>query len=336
MSDDSSASMLQYGSLRDYHNKANTIPLPNITLAMNPDKVCFHDDISDKEQFNDRFIESRVHEGMAAFILYLAAMMHNVILLTIIATCTYEIINGELKVVKFIILSAIMYSVVSFWSYIAFKIASPYPIRFNRQAQMVHYPVSDTEVISLPWREAIPFTRLSRTATGSHNLMLVFPNPNNPGVPDNPNVLETSVGFDSIDFSSAHANYERLEFIRRYMESGLNEIQPCQALIDTGHVRKPTGYEVPRKFKDGPIFFIIYESVKHIFYWLGTGPLVDRWIRNKVRNYKWPEEVERLCAKGADLSGIDNTPVKSQTDIFYEFDEINKLSYVDKYRQKAR
>jgi len=59
----------------------------------------------------------------------------------------------------------------------------------------------------------------------------------------NPTVLEISVAFDAMDFTTANGNYKCLEFIRRYMESGLDAIQPCQELIDAGLVRKPMGYD---------------------------------------------------------------------------------------------
>jgi len=67
-----------------------------------------------------------------------------------------------------------------------------------------------------------------------------------------------------------------------------------------------------------------------IFYWLGTGPLVDRWLRNKVSHFKWPDEVVRLCEEDADLSGINTTPVKTRTDRYYEFQGVSDLIYVDK------
>jgi len=321
-------------TLQDYKNKKTTIPLPEITLAMHPDAVCFGDDVSDKKQFNERYMESHVHEGMAASILYLAAMWFNVFLFGGIAAIMYQLFNGVLELSDLILLP-FAFACGFLPPYIAFKMASPHPIRFNRQAQMIHYPMSNTEVISLPWREAMPYIRMGRVASGSFNLMMVFPDPDNPGDPDNPTVLETSVAFDAMDFTTANGNYRRLEFIRRYMESGLDAIQPCQELIDAGLVRKPTGYDNGlTTFQKSPFTYLISKSVMGIFYWLGTGPLVDRWLRNKVSHFKWPEEVERLCAEGADLSGIDTTPVKAGTERFYEFHGISELIYVDKNRKR--
>ncbi len=316
-------------TLRDYSNDSTTIPLPDINMAMHPSQVCFGDDIRDKKQFNERFIESRVHEGTNSFVLYLAAMMHNVMFITFVTLILNEILNGTLELFE-VFGSVVVYSIFFFGPYIVFKSAALYPFRFNRQAQMIHYPIADDKVLNIPWRQAKPYMRLGRVASGSHNLMLLFPDPDNPGDPDNPNVVETSVAFDGMDFTSAHRNYERLEFIRRYMEKGLEAIQPCQQLIDSGHVDKPTGYDKSEKFTSAPF----YNLSMWVFYILGTGPLVDRWIKKQVRNFKWPEEVVRLCAEGADLSGIDTTPVKAQTERFYEFHGIGDLIYVDKNRHR--
>lgn len=322
---------LRLETLQDYSNDNTTIPLPEINLAMHPGQVCFGDDVSDKSQFNERFIESRVHEGMNAFVLYLAAMVHNVMFITIITLILYEIVNGTLDLFE-VIGSLVVYAVFSFGPSLAFKSAALYPFRFNRQAQMIHYPISDDKVLNIPWREAKPYMRLGRVASGSHNLMVLFPDPDNPGDPNNPNVVETSVAFDGMDFTSAQRNYERLEFIRRYMESGLDAIQPCQELIDAGQVHKPTGYDKSNKFWSAPF----YNLSMGLFYILGTGPLVDRWVKKQVHNFKWPEEVERLCAEGADLSGIDTTSVKARTDRYYEFHGIGNLIFVDANRNRVQ
>lgn len=64
-------------SIEEYKSKPSNIQLPDIDMAMHPSKVYFADDISDTELFNDRFIESRVHEGMGAFAIYLMVGIHN-------------------------------------------------------------------------------------------------------------------------------------------------------------------------------------------------------------------------------------------------------------------
>jgi len=320
---------LRQETLQDYNNDSTTIPLPDINMAMHPGQVCFSDDVSDETMFNERYIESRVHEGMNAFVLYLAAMMHNVMFVSILSALIYTITTDRLDFIL-IIGFLIGYAISFFGPYFAFKIASLTPVRFNRQAQVIHYPLSKDEVLTIPWRQAKPYMRLGRVASGSHNLMLIFPDPRNPGDPNNPNIIETASAFDSSDYTVASGIYERLEFIRRYMEKGLDAIEPCQELIDENMVHKPTGYEKPMKFKDHPFLAPIFFIFRMFFYILGTGPLVDLWIKKQVRNFKWPEEVERLCAEGADLSSIDTTPVNAQTERFYEFHGISDLIYVDK------
>jgi len=316
-------------TLQDYQNDSTTIPLPDINMAMHPGQVCFGNNVSDETMFNERFIESRVHEGMNTFVLYLAAMMHNAIFVTVFSYLIYDIVNSSLELSD-LIFSLLVYAFAFIGPYFAFKIASLTPVRFNRQAQVIHYPLSKNEVLTIPWRQAKPYMRLGRVASGSHNLMLIFPDPRNPGDPNNPNIIETACAFDSSDYTVASGIYERLEFIRGYMEKGLDAIQPCQELIDGDMVHKPTGYEKPMKFKDHPFLAPLFFIFRMFFYILGTGPLVDLWVKKQVRNFKWPDEVVSMCAEGAELSGMDTKPVKAQTERFYEFHGISDLIYVDK------
>jgi len=53
---------------------------------------------------------------------------------------------------------------------------------------------------------------------------------------------------------------------------------------------------------------------------VGLGPLIDRWAAHHAAQFRWPDEVERFCAEGADLSAYDTTPVASNKHIFYRYD----------------
>ncbi|RQP29430.1 hypothetical protein DF156_25875 [Burkholderia ubonensis] len=111
---------------------------------------------------------------------------------------------------------------------------------------------------------------------------------------------------------------DRLEFIRRYMEHGLEAIQPDEQMRRLGRVRKPSGF---LRSTPNPDWWNLYvgRPFMHLLYWCATGPLIDWWVARKRATLRWPEEVERLCAPDADLSAFDTTPVKSRTDIFYRY-----------------
>lgn len=321
---------LRQETLQEYNNDSTTIPLPPTDIAMHPSQVSFDDDISDNKLFNDRYIESRVHVGMNSFALYLAAMFHNTAGITLIILLILTVLNSTIDYFN-IFLCLIIYIPVYFGPKFIFQSASLYPIRLNRQAQTLHYPVDDNKVYTIPWRQCMPYTRLGRVASGSYNLMLLFPSPDNPGDPKNPNIVECSMAFDSGDFTFMEGNYMRLEFIRRYMEKGLDTIQPDPELVKASLADKPTGHE-KYDFQKHPFM----SAINAIFYILAAGPLVDRWVKKQVDNFKWPEEIEHLCAEGADLSGIDTTPIKTRTDLYYEFHSMNELIYVDANRNRVQ
>lgn len=315
-------------TLQEYNNDSTTIPLPPTDIAMHPSQVSFDDDVSDQRLFNERFIESRVHEGMNSSALYLAAMIHNTLGLSLLVFIVLSIVKLDFFLAS---LFVIAYLPTYFGPKFIFKSASLYPIRLNRQAQCLHYPVDDNKVYTIPWKQCMPYTRLGRVASGSYNLMLLFPNPDKPGDPKNPNIVECSIAFDSGDFTFMDGNYMRLEFIRRYMEKGLDTIQPDRKLVKAGLVDKPTGHE-KNNFKKRPFMSL----VNMIFYILAAGPLVDRWVKKQIDNFQWPEEVERLCAEGANLSDIDTSPIKARADLYYEFHGTNELIYVDANRNRVQ
>ena len=317
-------------TLQEYNNDSTTIPLPPTNIAMHPSQASFDDDVSDKRLFNERFIESRVHEGMNSSALYMAAIMHNSIFMVIIIFFFLDLIQNKFDLLNFI-LSLVIYIPAYFGPKFIFQSASLYPIRLNRQAQCLHYPVDDNKVYTIPWKQCMPYTRLGRVASGSYNLMLLFPNPDKTGDPKNPNIVECSIAFDSGDFTFMDGNYMRLEFIRRYMEKGLDAIQPNPELVKAGLVDMPSGHE-KNDFKKRPLMSL----VNMIFYILAAGPLVDRWVKKQIDSFQWPDEVEHLCAEGANLSGIDTSPIQARTDLYYEFHGTNELIYVDANRNRVQ
>ncbi|RJS91677.1 hypothetical protein D3260_14600 [Salinisphaera sp. Q1T1-3] len=114
---------------------------------------------------------------------------------------------------------------------------------------------------------------------------------------------------DGVDVES---NLQRLEFIRRYMEKGVSAIQPTPGCAPY----KPINHPMKRARAEGVSFYRVFMEC---VYWFGAGPLMDLWVKWLRSQADWPEEVYRLCAPDADLSGFDTTPVHPEPDIFYRY-----------------
>lgn len=175
------------------------------------------------------------------------------------------------------------------------------------------------KVVSLPWREVKPFLEMGTV----YGLDLFFPIPYQQlgdwkridfqrVFRDRP--LEVPGNFDAHD-SALHENLiMRLEFIRRYMEHGLEAIQPSPQAIANGELRVPSGFVHTKRTLAQKLTSPVAWA-----YYLSAGPWVDAYIKKKADAYVWPEEVERLCAPGADLSGYNTTPVKAHRNLFYRW-----------------
>jgi len=300
--------------------------LPDITYAMEPDKVCLFDDVSDPEQFNDRYIEPRV-EGEITFLMQVSTLGVPISLLIVfvMAPLFGEFhIRGTLICIPFFLMASLF-----LWMGTGMARTR---VRFNRQAQLVHMTYGDY-VVHVPWRDARPYTELGH----DYRLRLYFPVPyaeimSQPDL-DPERVRTRKVPFivqgefDAHDHLSLDKNLTRLEFIRRYMEHGLDAIQPNPKWVKEGLIRKPTG-DVELMNLGG--FNNIVIVFLFCFNLISLKPLLDRWIKYKANAFRWPEEVERLCAPGADLSAYDTRPVKSSTRYFYRYAGMDKgVIFVD-------
>ena len=303
-------------TLEDYKTKKSHIQLPDLNMAMHPSKVYFADDISDKEHFNERYIESNVGEGMSAFAIYLMMGMHNVVLASLLSILIFmddNIADFSLYVIYLtgylIILAPLILTTKNFHSN---------PVRFNRQAQCIHIFWNKTTAITFPWKSAVPFSAVGQTASGHHNLLFLCPLPKNAFKgSENLGAMEVPGAFDSSDFWMS-GNLKRLEFIRAYMEKGLEAIQPNKEAVDAGILKKPSGHLAPINSKGyGWFEKIIHYTLNVPGYYLATGWLVDKWIQKRVDSYVWPEDVQKLCAEGADLSDIDTRVIVPQTQLYY-------------------
>jgi hypothetical protein len=300
--------------------------LPDIRYAMDPEQVWLFDDVSDVDQFNDRYIEPRV-EGQITFLMQLSTMG---VPMSLIIVFILAPLFGEFHV-KGILICIPFFLFASFFLWLGTSIAQC-RIRFNRQAQLVHVTYGDA-VMHVPWRDVRPYTVFGH----DYRLRLYFPVPyleimQQPSAdPERvrkrkmPFIVEGD--FDIHDHLFFDNNLQRLEFIRRYMEHGLEAIQPGREFVEKGLVRKPTGDNTVTKTGRWSDIFNIFDI---LFNLISLKPLLDRWIKHKANSFRWPEEVERLCAPGADLSAYDTRPVKSSTRYFYRYAGMDKgVIFVD-------
>lgn len=296
--------------------------LPSLDTAMHPARAVFSDDLSDSRMCNDRFIESRVVAGNMSSALCIIGGMHNLMLASFIAVFIDE---GEISL--FLLGAYLLFGVGFCLNLIRFmiqKMTSGF-VRFNRQAQLVHiWPgVDGLEPRSIPWRDAVPFTNfVGMSIAGGNLLYFLFPTPEE--VWDSGLPIRASGALRFGDGSLA-GNLERLEFLRRYMAHGLDAVRPeCERTS-----MALSGYEPAPMESEGPLGWLFFLGNRAIYYF-GGGPLIDRWIRHVTNRFEWPDEVNRLCAEGADLSNIDVTPLATRPDVFYRYGGIgNPIVYVD-------
>ncbi|MCA8490631.1 hypothetical protein [Burkholderia arboris] len=305
--------------------KSDHIGLPGITIAMWPPKVCFADDVSDPRVFNERYIEPDFIRGQCSMIMYCSALMHH-FSLAILLIAFFKNLGG---IIEAILQTGVAYAFFLIIYGFIFRLAALGAIspthRFNRQAQVVHIPWGN-QTLHMRWRDVRPFTQIGQTLNGRFRLHLYFPQPHLTFGKVSKNFIrklysgpfDLEGDFASHDGTTFWANLDRLEFIRRYMEHGLEAIQPDDHLRRLGRVHKPSGFPGSTPNPDWWDLYVSRPFVR-LLYWCATGPLIDWWVARKRAAYRWPEEVERLCAPDADLSGFDTTPVKSRTDVFYRY-----------------
>ena len=284
--------------------------LPDIRIAMWPHQVSFCDDISDERFFNEQYIESRLFAGKAAFVLYLlcGARLASLVCFAYDAWLSH---SAGSTLYSFLSKSWILLTFAAFTGVLAIALLKLEPIcvRFNRQAQVVHIYKGRKSVATVAWRDVHPFTEFSPSADGKFAINLVFQT--------GPTAVTMASGaFDIGDESAFVDNLTRLEFLRRYMAEGLCAIQPDPARTPY----RPSGFSKAVTFKEDGLLTYLFEIllVKPAYY-LAGGPLTDRHLVRRTANVEWPEEVERLCSPGADVTGYDATPVQASRDVFYRF-----------------
>ncbi|WP_143331067.1 hypothetical protein [Burkholderia aenigmatica] len=313
--------------------KSDHIELPGITLAMWPSSVHFSDDLSDQSMFNERYMQPDFWRGRCSLVMYLCALMHHFFFALVIYGLFGDSVKENIADGNYlaaflpgVLFYTFFFVLLGYFFWLCFIGAISSPLRFNRQAQVIHMVGIKGEVLDLNWRDVRPFTEIGRSLSGSFNLHLYFPQPRQIFGKVSNNFIRDYYSrpfnidghFDSSDGATFWANLDRLEFIRRYMEHGLEAIQPDDQLRRLGHVHKPSGFPASTPNPDWWDLYVGRPFVR-LLYWCATGPLIDWWVTRKKAAFRWPEEVERLCAPDADLSAFDTKPVKSRTDVFYRY-----------------
>lgn len=305
--------------------------LPAINLAMHPDAFDRLDDVSDRSCFNDRFIEPQMQ--VAGSILGQIGG-GTIVLGTLSFLVVFPIFEDDFHWLH--MFGAVPFLLFGLTFIFLAGSSEGSRIRFNRQAQLVH--LYDGEVlINFSWREVYPVVALG----DDYQLHLMFPTPYEQLQNRDEKVIRSAYRFGYAvcgefswrDHLFMGNTLERLEFIRRYMEDGINSVQADEEHIRRGLAEKPLGrdtYTVPGK-SGRRSYRPTSEPFEMMFHWLCGGPLIDRWLEYKASKFRWPEEVHRLCAPGADLSAYDTRPVKSKTSMYYRYEGMDKgIVFVDR------
>ncbi|MBN3857092.1 hypothetical protein G3N59_27290 [Paraburkholderia sp. Ac-20340] len=275
-------------------NHKDQLSLPRPTLAMWQGDAKFRTDVSNSSIYNERFIETEFMFESGISYGYLVSAWHTVSFLATTAVCikTHEI--------SFLTTFCELFTAALLICFLWMLSLPSGRIRYNRQAQLVHLYYGK-KLIALQWRNAHPFAKIVRL--GSIALDIYFPTGSYANKVKS-EIIPVTGNFDVSD-AGLDSSFYRWEFIRRYMEDGLEAIAPAS--------NPEPGFE-PRKASGQ------FRKTFDIFYYLGFGFLIDRWAAYWNARFRWPEEVERLCHPGADLTGYDTSPVASSKTHFYRFD----------------
>lgn len=292
--------------------------LPGLDISMWPEDIIFRDDLEEDKYYNKIYIDHRIDKpSRFRFLIEIMFFFHNVSIVIFL----YELFSGgSLSFGEVFVLSIL--PVVSWVLFLTEWFgARTGGVRFNRQAQMVHIGQVGG-AISVPWKSVKPFFN-----HGVHggDLRLFFPWPNvmikHDGTKesfrykDDKKPLTIYGAMDWRD-TGIDGSLLRLEFYRRFMEEGYEAVQPDPEKVGKNAIRPPSEVQQSQP-EHGVLLHWILTPITKLGNFLAGGPLIDWFLRQQAQKFKWPEEIERLCTPGANLSGIDTTLVKPRKDIFY-------------------
>ncbi|QEM82718.1 hypothetical protein [Halomonas binhaiensis] len=282
--------------------------LPGVEISMWPEDVSFYDDLSNQERFNEQFLEpAKGQPPEGGYLLYfLFGAWHNLGVIVLLHGLIFDIGTwGDFFIGCALFLLFPWLIFLALWW--AAKVGG---VRFNRQAQLVHIGMGPGKARTYAWRDVMPFMRSGIETSGRLELFLpIYPelytrlsDKHFRSIHREPTGINATLDFRD---HGPEGCMHRFEFYRRYMEQGLDAVQPDPDKLPSDlEIREP---HLP--MSRGPVLKVLH--------FLAGGPLIDWALRKRAEKFYWPEEVERLCAPGADLSGIDTTPVKPRADIFY-------------------
>ncbi|MGI9574666.1 hypothetical protein ACRYJU_11315 [Alloalcanivorax xenomutans] len=343
--------------------------LPPMDIAMwsgcvlNPNDV----DISNPKLFNERYIELPTYDNLdvpmerrhaAHMFGRVALFFHHMVLFLIIAGVIVAIQEDKLDL-RSLSIFFFGYILIGGLAFLFFWILSPYSpfakgmekegsARFNRQAQLVHVSCGGDKVVHVPWRHVRGMVEFSAVpgSLGGTSLKLVAPRPweleerrrlKYPHLDEDDELYCLPYGIASLDGRNMNRALMHMEFLRRYMEKGLDAIQPDPELQKEGLIRPPGG-ESPAVRKLGEESFslgdMIFNPIEKLIYWATFGPWLDRkfdeaYRKLDIEGFEWPEEVEAMCGPNPDLSGLDTRPVVPRKDLFYRYGAMDTYQYVD-------
>src|SRR5699024_8829344 len=313
-------------SFEAYAKRDDVAALPGIDVAMWHEDFKPHEDVS---KFNDIYLDIGGSIGIDGELedisaLYFFGAMHNITLVVFMIwpfTPLWPFKNDEWNIGGLIGYLFILGLTLFFFGLTKLAL-NTIGMRLNRQAQLIHFVEGKNEYYHVPWKNIRPFTYHEL----SNKLILGYPLPDEQREKFEDDSLERlygkepphlSISISGTDAVTLSGNLYRLEFIRRYMELGVEGIRPIpeiEAEKITTNLRKIFAEDKT----NGPFSYLLW-LLEEAQYYVAGGPLIDRWVRYEARKFKWPEEVERLCTPGADLTGFDTRPVRPSETLFYRF-----------------
>ncbi|WP_133492414.1 hypothetical protein [Alcanivorax sp. 24] len=346
--------------LKEEKKKKTFAALPPLDMALwSGDALKPNDlDIKNPRLFNERYIELPTVEtvggnGKLHWLPRLFLLFHNLSLLLFLGLYVAAFVDEKLDAWSALGLFA-GYLCAGGIPFLFFYFLSPFsPLmryaekkgsaRYNRQAQLVHISCGGSKVLHVPWRHVRALVEFSVMpgGLGGTGLVLTAPRPwvldeldrLSPQGKPRKVLFSLPYGFWTGGDRSIPGILRRWEFIRRYMEKGLEAIQPDPDLERDGLLYLPGAEPAPTR-ELGPIYALVFHPLERLGYILTFGAWLDRKAAavEKARDgFEWPEEVEELCASGADVAAFDHQPISARTDMYYRFAGFNGYEYVDNH-----
>ncbi|WP_284455745.1 hypothetical protein [Alloalcanivorax xenomutans] len=350
--------------LKEEKKKKTFAALPPLDVALWPEDALKPNDldIENPRLFNERYIELPTVEtvgrdGKLHWLPRLFLLFHNLALLLFLGLYVAAFVDEKLDAWSAIGLFA-GYLCAGGIPFLFFYFLSPFSpmmrhaekkgsARYNRQAQLVHISCGGDKVLHVPWRHVralVEFSVMSGSLGGT-GLVLTAPRPwvldeldrFSPRGKPQKELFSLPYGFWTGGDRSIPGILRRWEFIRRYMEKGLEAIQPDPDLKKGGLLYSP-GAEPTSTRELGHVYALVFHPLERLGYFLTFGAWLDRQAavaEEALDGFEWPEEVEELCAPSADVAAFNHQPIPARTDIYYRFAGFNGYEYVDSRGQPA-